>query len=705
MTQRVLIVGGGIAGIATAYELTRTPERRDRYAVTILQSGWRLGGKCASGRNAAVRDRIEEHGLHVWFGNYENACELMRECYAELGRPAGAPLATFDDAFHPSDDAVLYDDYAGRWTPTVLHFPRRDGAPGDGRPIGGFWHVVGRMLEHLAEAWTPVAHLASAHDHPAPSWLDRLAERIGRVLSGHAGNLVETAVGLAEHHATHPGDPHEAEHRARLADLLDEFRRWLWDHEVHHRVDHDALRGSFCRVDFVATIIVGLVRDDVVGRGFDPLNDEELLAWLARHGAAPVTLRSPIVRSWYSAAFAFADGDVARPDTAAGVALHSIIRQNFAYKGAMVWKMQAGMGDAVVAPFYEVLQRRGVDVQFFTRVTDLRLDAARREVAEVHVVRQLRTKDGNGPYRPLVDVDGLPCWPSLPLLDQLDAPADLHEQLLDGRLDFAAGEPEGTAEVLRLGDHFDVVVLAASVAALPAMSAELLADPGNPAFARMIAASSTVRTQALQVWTHAAPDALGWTHAGAIASTFVEPIDTYCDMSHLLPRERWRPEDDVAGIAYFCGVLPDTVPDAEATAAVHQATRSYLADDVAALWPAAGPGRIATGFDWDLLADPVGGRHGIDRFEAQYWRANTAPTERYVLSRAGSISARLRADESGYDNLVLAGDWTKNGLDVGCVEATVMSGRQAARAITGEPIVVPGEDHGWIDVAPPGGGT
>src|SRR5262245_6307166 len=80
---RVAVVGGGCAAIAAAFELTR-PEHEGRYEVTVYQQGWRLGGKGASGRGPA--GRIEEHGLHVWMGWYENAFRLMRECYAELDR-------------------------------------------------------------------------------------------------------------------------------------------------------------------------------------------------------------------------------------------------------------------------------------------------------------------------------------------------------------------------------------------------------------------------------------------------------------------------------------------------------------------------------------------------------------------------------------------------------------------------------------------
>src|SRR5436309_10765811 len=95
---RVAILGGGMASIVAAYELT-SPALRGRYEVTVYQLGWRLGGKCASGRNHQYHERIEEHGLHVWFGFYDNAFRVMREAYEELGRDPGEPLATWQDAF------------------------------------------------------------------------------------------------------------------------------------------------------------------------------------------------------------------------------------------------------------------------------------------------------------------------------------------------------------------------------------------------------------------------------------------------------------------------------------------------------------------------------------------------------------------------------------------------------------------------------
>src|SRR4051812_12390779 len=138
--KRVVIVGGGCAAMAAAFELTR-PELAGRFAVTVYQVGWRLGGKGASGRGA--HGRIEEHGLHVWMGFYENAFRLMRECYAELARPPGCPIATWEDAFTPAPHIAVVDALpGGRWAPWTAAFPTAPGTPGDPLPDGHRWTMA-----------------------------------------------------------------------------------------------------------------------------------------------------------------------------------------------------------------------------------------------------------------------------------------------------------------------------------------------------------------------------------------------------------------------------------------------------------------------------------------------------------------------------------------------------------------------------------
>ena len=111
---KVAILGGGMAALTAAFELSKTPELREAYEVTIYQMGWRLGGKCATGRGP--HGRIQEHGIHGFSGSYYNALKLMFECYQALpcatcveGAQSVGVLKSFEDAFVPIDRVTLWE--------------------------------------------------------------------------------------------------------------------------------------------------------------------------------------------------------------------------------------------------------------------------------------------------------------------------------------------------------------------------------------------------------------------------------------------------------------------------------------------------------------------------------------------------------------------------------------------------------------------
>ena len=130
--RKIAILGGGVGALCAAWELTSSPDWQECYDITVHQLGWRLGGKGASGRNTALGQRIEEHSLHIWAGFYENAFRIMRECYAELGRPPGTPLATVDGAFKPHQLVTLEEERDGAWTSWNIETPLHPGVPGEG---------------------------------------------------------------------------------------------------------------------------------------------------------------------------------------------------------------------------------------------------------------------------------------------------------------------------------------------------------------------------------------------------------------------------------------------------------------------------------------------------------------------------------------------------------------------------------------------
>ena len=130
------------------------------------------------------------------------------------------------------------------------------------------------------------------------------------------------------------------------------------------------------------------------------------------------------------------------------------------------------------------------------------------------------------------------------------------------------------------------------------------------------------------------------------------------------------------GVAYFCAVLPDDAAEPRPRQCAPSAAIS-------------GAGRGG-----DLARS--GARRSV-RLERAVRSATTASgatgstrstsartsrgTDRYVTTPAGSVDARLDPGQSGFENLVLAGDWTHNGIDGGCVEAAVVSGERAAEAL------------------------
>jgi len=123
--------------------------------------------------------------------------------------------------------------------------------------------------------------------------------------------------------------------------------------------------------------------------------------------------------------------------------------------------------------------------------------------------------------------------------------------------------------------------------------------------------------------------------------------------------------------------------------------RAFLSDNIGYVWPKSVAPNQPGVLDWGFLIDPTE-RQGVDRLDAQYFRANIIPTERYVLSVTNSTEYRLTPDGSDITNLYLTGDWTRNGLNCGCVEATVMAGMACSRAICGYPQHIVGETDNWL---------
>lgn len=709
--EKIAVLGGGIASLAAVYSLTSEPRWQERYEITVYQMGFRLGGKGASGRNRKLADRIEEHGIHVFFGFYDNAFRVMKECYEELGRPLSAPLARVDDAWKPYPKITFTEKHQGEWSVWPWEFAANDSRLGEGGPIPTPWGYVEELLASMITwfdqvvAGTPsdlarllTLRLAGADLGLIPALVDRLW-RFGRPSALAA--VKEVILALQKTAREIDGEPDRAdrEDRATLLRLIRRTRtvrdsaRWLGK-----SLDHiPSLRRALVLLDFATTTILGLVEDEVVYPPEDwrKIDHVDLRKWLIGHGAAPETARCALIDGMYAGIFSV-DHEVG-----AGTMLQYTLRMLFTYRGAVLHKMQAGMGDVVFAPLYQVLARRGVKFEFFHRADRLELGPTRGKIARIHIGRPVEVR--SGAYEPLYDVNGLPCWPNEPLYEQLvqgEALRESGESLEDAWTRWPDALPP---LVLEAGKDFDRVLLGISLGALPGLCAELVADPTNPRFRRMLESLQTVGTQAMQLWQTPDRAGLGWPHGNSISIPYEEPFDTWTDMDHLIPRERWNP-GEVGAIAYLCSPMPDVEPVPAAGdaggigfgrrqhARVVENARDWIERYAGWLWPKVADRPGGPGLDWKILVDREG-RSGAARLDGQHFEAPINLSDRYNLSLPGSAAARLFADGSGYSNLILAGDWTLNPINAGCVEAATMSGLLAARAISGVVKPIPGD---WL---------
>ncbi len=693
MREKIAVLGAGVAGLTAALELSATEELRERYEVTVYQLGWRCGGKCATGRSAAYGSHVEEHGLHLWFGGYDNAFRLLADCYAELDRPAEHPLPTIDSAWAPLTSVVLYDRYDDGWSYLFREYPVLPGLPWDEPGEPRFWDILATIVDLTLRHGRGLRHTSSSRVGP----LRRLLRRAGDAIEVVLVRAMELLAALHRRRGTT-----RRRHASGLAWLLSRVRARTWRRHAVGHLDDDDVRHNATYVDLMLTLAIGMLRDRVPWEGTAAINDLDFCDWLRRHDVQQVTLGSPDVRVVYDESFAdtagrfttAVDGVPAAPPGAAfaaGPALYGMIR-TLLYRGSVMWQAKAGMGDTAIAPMYETLVKRGVDVRFFQQVTNLGVDAERGVVDRVDVLQQARPK---GTYQPLVDVNGLGCWPSHPNWEQLEDGAQLRDA--DVVFEFGQAEPGATTRTLRLGEDFDRVVLAISAAALPPICGEVMA--ASEPFREMLDHTATTMTQSFQVWLTTPPDELGFPHDHTSTSTFIEPLDTGCDNSQLLWSEQWPADRMPRSVWYFCGTMVDEPGDDLESLDVRARTGALeFLEQIGVEWP----GAIDEdgSFRWELLAT-LHDLEGSHRFDAQFWRANATPTERYVQTLPGTVRYRLGADESGLPNLVLAGDWTRNGMDIGAVEATVMSGMLASRAICGSPTKIAWERQAWMVDGPP----
>ncbi len=704
MKQRIAVLGGGAASLSSVFQLTSVPGWQQRYDITVYQLGWRLGGKGATGRDPTQGYRIEEHGLHLWFGFYDTSFRMMRGVYDELKRGPEVPISTFEQAFLPHNFFTMQQRFNGQWHAWNLPLPSNPSKPGEGSDFPPPWDYVLEAIELLWELWE--AYVAELDDSVLEKLLALPITIARTALLKSIAVAFDQARQLMEKIATQRRNPSAT--MPWLAALvvplikvaLKLIRLFLG---TTIQTDLKAYR-TWITLDAIATLLVGVLADDVIDRGPDSINHLNFVEWVTKHGASRELLESCLIQSAYDSSFALFHW-TNNPDMEAGTVVRGAVRMFLMYKGSVTWRFAAGTGDTVFAPLYEVLKQRGVKFEFFHEVTDLVCpDTGPSEVTEIHFNRQAHL---NVPeYRPLIDVNGLPCWPSHPDFDQLLEGPQLKQEGIDLESYFSPWQG-GTPRVLKKGQDYDLVICGLSLDPLRYVATKLTARSG--AWQRMLTKLQTNRTQAFQLWLSQDLASLGWKYGESLLSTFGEPLDTWADLSITLPYEKWPAGQAPKLVGYFCGSMTDSAWDypprsdtgypARQEALAKAEAMGFVNGKLQYLWPNAFTRDPATGdmhFKWDLLVDSQN-RSGPARFDSQWWRANYEPSERYVLSITDTSRFRLDPDNTGYSNLFLVGDYTQCGLNAGCMEGAIISGAMASRAICGFPKLISGAGHGLFD--------
>lgn len=630
------------------YALVSSPAVRagraghERYEVTVHVRGHRLGGKCATGRGP--NGRIEEHGIHMFFGSYALTWRTFGRIFADWAQPETYPLSTLARAFEPSDGLTLCEEVAGTWQRFPVRLPRRGPhpweLPDDGRddvpPIDTAPTRWLRELVAFVDGWIEAREDAVSLAL-ATFW--RRARRLFRVAlraTEHAESVLASVLDLVQSEAS---------------------RRLLGGWDVLAREG----------IAVACAIARGLLRDRPAS--FEDLDAWELRAWLReRGGLAPELLDCAVVRAVYVSGFAQLEG---REDIAAGTAIATMFRTMLRYQGSVGYHFRSATGDVLFVPLYEVLRDKyGVRFAFFHDVTGIEADDD-GFVSRIAVDVQAEVKGEE--YLPLTHVNGVRVWPSAPLAEQLADAARIAGRDLE---DASERVTPASRLSLRRGVDFDAVILGIPAPALRRITPDLASR--SPRWRAMLDHVRATPTFCVSVWWKLPAGELGAVpppYADRIdVATYARPMPLLVDFSQTL----WSEHGSGEHVFYLS--------DAWTTSSGHAASEREALVRASSTWLGAHlgwlyPNAVARGaLRHELLSAPDS-LSGEARLRHQWFRVNVDASEQYVLSVAGSGRHRLAPDDSGFANLFLAGDWTKNGIDLGCVEATVRSALLCAKGL------------------------
>ncbi|MEL6812238.1 MAG: NAD(P)-binding protein [Bacteroidota bacterium] len=718
--KKVAILGSGMSALAAAYELSSYENWQDHYDITIYQMGWRLGGKTATGRGP--NERIQEHGIHIAQGWYENAFRLIQDSYKECEKHnlmPNSPFQSWEDGFDREDTTLLthFDPKTNQWIKKNIVFPSNNFIPGQGGPLP-FSAVVHKVIglvveilfgvdpnkESLLKKASEATHTIQAPEHHS-LWAnfkshfegfikDKVFKHEGEKLLNYVAELIQKMSDMDKDH------PDRKDHHSIINELLHLLSKWVGK-LIDSVADHSeyfywlAVFVEFGLVNMKGTF-ADVYNPETHELDYDRINDLDYRVWLKNHGASERLLSSAMVRFLYTGTFHNITGANQQGSLAAGVGLH-FLTNSAGYKGSFVWKFKAGTADTMITPIYLVLKHRGVKFEFFHKVEQVHYSDS-GEIEKVSMAKQVTLKDGT--YNPTYKFKGLDVWPGEPLYDQIDD--EQAKALKEGKYDleeaWCGWENVGHLS-LDKGKDFDYVVLGIPIDVLggdEGICKEIIDN--NEAWHNMYHHVKSIPTMSMQLWIEPTLKELGmnlpdWGFPeGALPNlvTYADPQYSFIDMSQVMPYEDWNGKEPGV-LIYFTGSFldPEVIPPYsdqkyphEQLERIMRVSEQWLRDKMGWFFPKATTLEYPEGMRLDVIHDfSKHAETDYAKLKTQFFRANVNPTDRYTLSLPGSNKYRLKADESGFDNLIITGDWINFGVNVGYYEGAIVAGLQAGQVV------------------------
>lgn len=722
--KRAVVLGAGPAGLSAALALVESGE----YEVDVYQMGWRAGGKCATGRDLGDF-RARQNGSHYLFGCYHNAFALIRRAH-EVLQASSAPdrhqFGSFFGDFVARNLLVGAQGYQrlasspgpdrGYW---LRYLPQNMACPGEGgkfaTPFDYALMMFQLSLGTLLDVYAAVVSSDTDEERfEGCRWIVRMFPlspferslyarglRLFLTPFRFAFNLLGSTVAFALMLLFRlwtllvpMGLTRAMLERCRrssvlvLAGLRGVGRVARAAALRQEKNVSNGMQRLVILFEIMLAMLVGFLTDELWRAGsFERIDALDLRAWLKKHGASEIACESSLVRTWYDATIAYEGGVQARASCSAGVAVQAMLRSLLTYKGAFAFQMRAEVGDSYIAPIVRALELLGVRFHFYHRVTELVVSSKTRAVEGLTLTQQIpdppeRTEFLDVIYGPESQREIRKGWPSVPL----QAAGVGHPFPLDSYYSTC----KHAAVSLERGADFDVVVCALPLGVVEDVLVDRergrLADVAGPwrdAFREV----RLTESQAIRMWFNVPLADLGWSHEPPILSGARWPHSTWEDNSQATEVHNFPVGQAPKTIATLFGPLETGLLDvrdcrhqALQQARAEQNAETFLEVSILTLWPGlAREGQV----DWSKFID-LAGRQGKPRFHWQLVSANVGPNESYMVAWPGTLKFRPRPDESGYQHLFLAADWTRNGIEAGTVEAAVVSGLKAARAITGK---------------------